>query len=85
MRTNFMTDAEIKQKLTEIFRSVLDNNSIELTETTTAKDIEGWDSLTHIDLIVAVEKGFKVSFTTKQVMALQSVGDLMRLIASRCA
>jgi len=79
-----MTEAEIKQKLTAIFRSVFDNDSIEISEATTAKDIEGWDSLTHVNLIVAVEKGFKISFTTKEVMALQTAGDLMRLIASRC-
>jgi acyl carrier protein len=79
-----MTEAEIKEKLTAIFRSVFDNPSIEISDTTTAKDIEGWDSLTHVDLIVAVEKGFKVSFTTKQVMALQTAGDLIRLIATRC-
>jgi acyl carrier protein len=78
-----MTQPEIHQKLTDIFRNVFDNPSIQIFDATTAADIEGWDSLTHVNLIVAVEKGFKVSFTTKEVMALQSAGDLMRLIASR--
>jgi acyl carrier protein len=78
-----MTEVEIKQKLTGIFRNVFDNEAIEITDATTAKDIEGWDSLTHVNLIVAVEKGFKISFTTKEVMGLQSAGDLIRLIARR--
>jgi acyl carrier protein len=80
-----MTQPEIKQKLTDIFRNVFDNNAIEISDATTAADIEGWDSLTHVNLIVAVEKGFHVSFTTREVMALQTAGDLMRLIASRVA
>jgi acyl carrier protein len=78
-----MTPIEIHQKLTDVFRDVFDDPSLEISASTTASDVEGWDSLTNINLIVAAEKAFAVSFTTKDVKALASVGDLIRLIASR--
>ena len=78
-----MTRDEIHQQLTRVFRDVFDDPAIEVTDATTARDLEGWDSLTHINLIVAAEKAFRVSFTTKQVQALANVGDFIELIASR--
>jgi acyl carrier protein len=75
--------AEIQQKLTAVFRDIFDNPSLEISDATTANDIEEWDSITHIDLIAAVEKAFKVSFNTKDVKALANVGDFIQLIASR--
>ena len=78
-----MTHGEIHERLTEVFRDVFDDPTLEISDSTTAKDIEGWDSLTHINLIVATEEALGVSFTTKQVQALANVGDFMRLIASR--
>jgi acyl carrier protein len=74
---------EVHQKLTEVFRDIFDDPTLEITETTTADDIDDWDSITHINLIAAVEKAFKVSFNTKDVKALANVGDFMQLIASR--
>jgi acyl carrier protein len=71
---------EVHQKLTEVFRDIFDDPSLEITETTTADDIDNWDSITHIDLITAVEKAFKVSFSTKDVKALANVGDFIALI-----
>jgi acyl carrier protein len=78
-----MTQEEIRQKLTEVFRDVFDNPDLEISDATTAPDVEGWDSIAHVNLIVAVEKAFKVSFNTKDVKALANVGDFIRLIASR--
>jgi acyl carrier protein len=78
-----MTHEEIRQKLTGVFRDVFDNPDLEISEATTAPDVEGWDSIAHVNLIVAVEKAFKVSFNTKDVKALANVGDFIRLIASR--
>ena len=78
-----MTNHENHQKLTAVFRDVFDDDGLEITESTTADDVAGWDSLTHINLIVAVEKAFGVSFTTKEVRALANVGDLLCLIAKR--
>jgi acyl carrier protein len=78
-----MTKAEIHQKLTTVFRDVFDNPGMEITDTTTADDVDGWDSIMHVNLIVAVEKAFGVSFTTKDVKSMANVGDFIQLIAKR--
>ncbi|MCY7388545.1 MAG: acyl carrier protein [Burkholderiales bacterium] len=78
-----MSPVEIHQKLRDVFRDVFDDPLLEITDSTTAADVEDWDSLTHINLIVAAEKTYAVSFTTKEVKALSNVGDFIRLIASR--
>jgi acyl carrier protein len=78
-----MTDADILERLTEVFRDVFDNPSLQIGEATTARDVEGWDSIAHVSLIVATERHFGVSFTTKDIQALTCVGDLVRLIARR--
>lgn len=77
-----MIESEIRAKLTEIFRDVFDDETLEITPQTTAADVEHWDSLSHISMIVAVEKAFGVRFTTGQVQALKNVGDLLALIGS---
>ena len=52
---------------------------------TTADDVEGWDSLSHIDLIVAVEKAFRIKLTLQEVRGLNNVGDFVSLIAAKAA
>lgn len=74
-----MSDA-LWNDLTAIFRDVLENDSLVLEEKTTAKDVEGWDSITHVLITVAVEKKFKVKFTAWEIQQLQNVGDLAALI-----
>jgi acyl carrier protein len=78
-----MDEQEIRSKLTSIFRDVFDDESLEISDQTTAKDVEDWDSLSHINLIVAAERAFKVKFTTREVQSLANVGDFIRLIARR--
>jgi len=78
-----MTHEEIHQKLNGVFRQVFDAPGLVVGDATTAKDVEGWDSLAHVNLIVAVEKSFGVRFTTKEVKALANVGDIVRLIEKR--
>jgi acyl carrier protein len=78
-----MTRPEIHQKLALVFRDVFDNPTLEISDATTANDVEGWDSIMHVNLIVAVEKAFGVSFTTKDVKALADVGGLIQLIEKR--
>lgn len=75
-----MNPEEIKRKTTQVFRDVLDNQSIELTSNTTAADIEGWDSLSHITLISAVENEFKIKFTLADIKQLKNVGQLLELV-----
>ena len=76
-----MTRPEIFEKLTEIFRDVFDDETITISETTTAADIEEWDSLTHITLLAAVEDEFDVKFSMKAVQGLKNVGELADLVA----
>jgi acyl carrier protein len=71
---------ELWSNLTGIFRDTLDDASLNLTETTTAKEVPGWDSITHVLLIVAVEKKFRVKFTAGEIQQLQNAGDLAALI-----
>ena len=78
-----MTHEQIHERLTDVFRDIFDDPALQITDTTTANDVEDWDSITHINLINAVEKSFKVSFNTKDVKGLANVGDFIRLIGSR--
>lgn len=66
------------EDLLPIFRDVLENDDIELTESTVAADVPEWDSLNHIYLVVAIEKQFKIKFTTHQIQSWQCVGDVLK-------
>ena len=76
---------EIESRLTAVFQDVFDDPSMVLSDDLTAADVEGWDSLSHIDLIVAVEREFKVRFTTAEVTLLKNVGGLAELIQKKLA
>ena len=80
-----MDEAQIYGRLTEIFMDIFDLDSIELTPETTADDVSGWDSLTHIRLILTIQKAFQIKFSTSEVGNLKNVGDLVRLIKARLA
>lgn len=68
---------EILKQVNDIFIDTLDNEEIIITETTTANAIEGWDSLTHIQLVVAVEKYFSIRFTSKEIQRWNNVGEMI--------
>ena len=78
-----MDKNQILEEVQEIFREVLDNEEIVLASKTTADDIEEWDSLTHIQLIVAIEKHFKIKFTSKEILSWQNVGEMIDCIATK--
>lgn len=78
-----MEKNEILTKVQEIFRDVLDNEEIVLTNETTADDIEEWDSLSHVQLVVAVEKSFKVKFSSKEILSWKNVGEMVDCIMSK--
>ena len=66
----------------EIFEK-LDLDEVELTDATTADDIEEWDSLSHVQLVVAIEKAFGVKFTALEIMKWKNVGELVDSIAQK--
>ena len=74
---------EILQKVQEIFRDVFDDESLVITEATTANDIEEWDSLMHITLVSAIEKSFKIKFALGELQELKDVGDMISLIGNK--
>ena len=76
-------NGDIEARVNAVFQAVFDNPELRVAADTTADDIEDWDSLTHIDLIVAVEKEFKIRFTTAEVTGLKNVGELMDAISRK--
>ena len=78
-----MEKNQILAEVEDIFRDVLDNEEIELQDSTTADDIEEWDSLTHIQLIVAIEKHFKIKFNSKEILSWKNVGEMIECIAEK--
>jgi acyl carrier protein len=78
-----MDEPQIYARLTAIFGDVFDEESIEVTPELSAKDVDGWDSLSHIRLILTVEKAFKIKFSTSEIGKLNNVGDLVKLIKAR--
>jgi len=69
--------SDFRERVTDIFREVFDKPALELFDEMQAKDVEGWDSLTHITLIMALEESFGVKFTTREVMGFQNVGEML--------
>jgi acyl carrier protein len=67
---------EIISQYQEIFKDVLDNDDVVLKYETTAADVEDWDSLSHIQIVVAIEKHFKVKFTTAEIREFKNVGEM---------
>jgi len=75
-----MSREEILEKVNEIFWDVFDDDTLEITEETTAADIEDWDSLTHITLISEVENAFDFTFAMKDVLGMKNVGEMLDII-----
>ena len=78
-----MDEPQIYARLTEIFEDVFDEDSMNITPELSATDVDGWDSLTHIRLILSIEKAFKIKFSTSEIGKLKNVGDLVTLIQAR--
>lgn len=78
-----MTREEIYTRLDTVFQDVFDDESIHVTDATTADDIEDWDSFEHINLVVAVEKEFGIKFSMGQTNKLKNVGEMVDIILSK--
>lgn len=81
---SFAEYVEVWDQLTKVFRGTFDDDALSLLPQTTAKDIEDWDSITNIQLLVAVEKEFKgVKFNTGEIAGMANVGQMVKLIIER--
>ena len=78
-----MERKDVFEKLNEIFIDVLDLDECELTDEISANDIEEWDSLSHIQLIVAIEKAFKLRFTSEEILEWNNVGEMVDSILAK--
>lgn len=78
-----MEETQLRSRITETFREVLNIPTLELRDEMTANEVKGWDSISHIDLIVALEGRFKIRLTTGEVSKLKNVGDLVALIRKK--
>jgi acyl carrier protein len=78
-----MERQQILEQLHNIFKTVLDHENVSLTDATTAADVEEWDSLNHIQLIVAIEKHFKIRFTSREIQSWNNVGEMITCIEEK--
>lgn len=78
-----MTRETVYEKLNGVFRDVFDDEEIEVNDSTTADDIEEWDSLEHINLIAAIEQEFGIKFSMGEVVTMKNVGEMVDIIVSR--
>lgn len=78
-----MDRIEILKQINVIFIDVLDNEDVVIEEATQATDVDEWDSLTHIQLVVAIEKHFKIRFTSKEIQSWNNVGEMLNCIQEK--
>jgi acyl carrier protein len=78
-----MINAEILNTITSIMREVLELPALEVTTETSAADVDEWDSMTHIQIIAAIEGKYKVRFALGELQALKNVGDMIGLIEKK--
>ena len=70
-------------RVQDVFREELELDDLELTDETTADDVEEWDSLSHVQLVVALEKTFNIKFTSREILSWDNVGDLVDCIGKK--
>lgn len=71
------------KELNAVFREVFDDATLQITPEMTANDVDGWDSLSHINLILAVESAFNIKLSQKELLSLKKVGDLVEVIDAK--
>jgi acyl carrier protein len=80
-----MNAQEINSKLTSVFRDIFSDPTLEIRPEMTADDVADWDSLSHINLILSVEKAFNIKLTTREVRSMKNVGDFTDIIKQKVA
>ena len=78
-----MEHNQVLAEMEEIFRDVLDNEEICLQDETTASDIEEWDSLSHVQLVVAIERHFDIRFTSEEIITMPNIGAMVDTIIKK--
>ena len=78
-----MNKEKVLERINEVFRVIFDDETLEVDENTTASDVDGWDSLTHINIIASVEKEFGIDFSTKEVISMKNIGDMVDIILEK--
>jgi len=74
---------DIMAQVQEVFRDELELDDLVLEDETTADDVEEWDSLSHVQLVVALEKSFNIKFTSREILSWDNVGDLVDCISKK--
>lgn len=75
-----MTQEEVFAKISELVQNLFDEHEGEITPNMNASDVEQWDSLANVQLMVMVEQAFKIRFSTEQISSLKNLGDLTTLV-----
>ena len=78
-----MTKEEVINDVQEIFRDVLDEDDLIIEDRTTADDVDEWDSLNHIQLVVTIEKHFKIRFSSSEIQSFNNVGEMCEAISKK--
>lgn len=78
-----MERSELLKQVEDIFKEVMENQDIKLSESTTADDVVEWDSLTHIQLVVTLERYYSIRFVTAEIQSWNNVGEMMNTISSK--
>ena len=80
-----MTRSQLLTTIRTILADILDNPDLELTEATTADDVEDWDSINHVKLLIALEKELNIRFASEEIQGLSNVGALIDLLEKKLA
>ena len=75
-----MTRSEVLERVEQVFQDIFDDNDLKIQEGTNSDHIEDWDSLAHINLVVAIEKEFKIKFALGELQGLKDVGGMIDLM-----
>ena len=78
-----MERSDIMERVQNVFREELEVEDLVLTDETTADDVEEWDSLSHVQLVVALEKAFGIKFTSREILSWDNVADLIDCISKK--